>query len=100
MDATAAGIEADDLLQLLGALSSAADTVVDAVLVALGSAASADAGSVDTLVGRGRGLLSHGLGRLTLHRLGRRAGVTSEDDTRQIAARLSGISGADQPEPS
>lgn len=101
VDATAAGIEADDLLALLGALGSAADAVADAVLTALGTAAPTDdADSVDTLVGRGRGLLSHGLGRLTLHRLGRRAGVTSDDDTRQIAARLSGLSAVGQREPS
>ncbi len=101
VDATAAGIDADDLLLLLAALGSAADAVADAVLVALGGARPADdTGSVDTLVGRGRGLLSHGLGRLTLHRLGRRAGVNSDDDTRRIAERLSGVAGADRREPS
>jgi DNA-binding transcriptional MerR regulator len=92
VEALTAGIEVDDLLRLLGALGSAADAVADAVLVALASAAPTDdAAPVEGLVGRGRGLLSHGLGRLTLHRLGRRAGVTEDDDTGQIAARLSGV---------
>ena len=100
VDATAAGIGSDDLLTLLTSLGSAADAVADAVLNALASAMPADAGSVDVLVGRGRGLLSHGLGRLTLHRLGRRAGVSSDDDTEQIAARLSGFRAVNQQEPS
>lgn len=90
IEALAAGIEVDALLTLLGAIGSAADAVADSVLVALASAPATDPAAVEGLVGRGRGLLSHGLGRLTLHRLGRRVGVTNDDDASQIATRLSG----------
>jgi hypothetical protein len=89
-DAGAAGIEPDDVLILLRAVGSAADAVAGAVLDALGHLTPRDDPSpVEALVGRGRGLLSHGLGRLTLHRLGRAAGVSDGDDTRQVIARLS-----------
>lgn len=88
VDARAAGLGPDALLTLLGALGTAAEAVADAVLLALGELPPAsDPVPVEALVSRGRGLLGHGLGRLTLHRLGHRAGVT-DDDAGRIAARL------------
>jgi hypothetical protein len=37
---------------------------------------------------RGRGLLAHGTGRLTIHRLGRRLGITDEATTTEALRRL------------
>lgn len=98
IEALAAGIQVDILLTLLGALGSAADAVADSVLIALASAPATDPATVEGLVGRGRGLLSHGLGRLTLHRLGRRVGVTKDDDSSQIATRLASADPASRAE--
>jgi DNA-binding transcriptional MerR regulator len=76
IDALAAGLAPDAVLQLLGQLRAAADTASQAVLEALTRVPTAtDAATIDALVTRGRGLLAHGLGRLTLHRLGRRLGA-------------------------
>lgn len=89
VDALAAGLEPDSVLDLLGTFHTAADTVAEAVLRAVSRIpAGSDDSAVAALVGRGRGLLAHGLGRLALHRIGRAVGVTDDDDTSQIAARL------------
>jgi len=89
LDAIDAGIESDAALELLGSLRLAADTAADAVLAAVATVRSrSDQQAVQRLVGRGRGLLAHGLGRLTLHRIGRNVGVTDDDTAAQITQRL------------
>lgn len=89
IDALDAGIEPDAVLDLLTALRSAADNVAGAVLDTIGTLpASADQEATERLVGRGRGLLAHGLGRLTLHRIGRNVGVTDDDTAARITERL------------
>ena len=89
VDALAAGIDADDVLALLGTFRSAADAVSDAVLASVARLpARADAGAVDALIGRGRGLLAHGLGRLTLHRIGHSVGVTETDTPADVTRRI------------
>lgn len=89
IDALDAGVESNAVLELLGALRLSADTATDAVLAAIaGIPSRADQQAVERLVGRGRGLLAHGLGRLTLHRIGRRVGVTDGDTAAQITERL------------
>jgi hypothetical protein len=83
------GCGCSTVLGLLGTFRAAADSVADAVLDAFTRIPRrADDSAVETLVGRGRGLLAHGLGRLTLHRLGQSVGVTDEDTPAQITARL------------
>lgn len=89
IDALDAGVDPTAVLELLTTLRSAADTVADAVLDTIGVLpARADQGASERLIGRGRGLLAHGLGRLTLHRIGVVVGVTELDTAAQIAERL------------
>ena len=89
IDALDTGMPPDAVLRLLNTVNQAADTVADAVLDSIaGIPSRSDHDAVDHLVGRGRGLLAHGLGRLTLHRIGRRVGVTDDDTAAQISERL------------
>jgi len=89
LDAVDAGIEPGAAVELLASLRLAADTAADAVLAAIAAIpARADQQAVERLVGRGRGLLAHGLGRLTLHRIGDHVGVEDDDTPAQIAERL------------
>jgi DNA-binding transcriptional MerR regulator len=89
LDAADAGVEPDAVLELLRSLRLAADTAADAVLATIAALPRrSDQQAVQRLVGRGRGLLAHGLGRLTLHRIGRDVGVTGEDTAAQITGRL------------
>jgi DNA-binding transcriptional MerR regulator len=89
IDALAAGIHIDTVLRLLGTFRAAADSVAEAVLGTFARIPRrADETAVERLVGRGRGLLAHGLGRLTLHRLGHTVGVTDADTPAQITERL------------
>jgi DNA-binding transcriptional MerR regulator len=89
IDALAAGIEPGRVLGLLGTFRAAADSVTESVLDTFASIPRhADGSAVETLVGRGRGLLAHGLGRLTLHRIGRTVGVADDDTAAQITERL------------
>jgi DNA-binding transcriptional MerR regulator len=79
IDALGAGYDPDRVLDLLDVVGRAADTIADAVLATLTDAPSE---AVDEhlaqLATRGRGLLSHGIGRLTIHTIGRRLGITDE----------------------
>lgn len=89
VDALAAGLDSDAVLDLLAALSAAADSVTSAVLDAFTQVPKrADDATIDALVGRGRGLLAHGLGRLALHRIGRAVGATDDDIPAQLTQRL------------
>ncbi len=79
VDMLAAGYDGDRVLDLLGVVGSAATTVSDAVMATLATVpAQADADQLVALATRGRGLLAHGVGRLTVHSLGRRLGITDE----------------------
>lgn len=81
IDAQLAGLSPDDVIALLRAIQHAADTVADEVLHQLGRLPAASDGDATTaFLHRGRGLLAHGVGRLTLHRIGRRLGITAEED--------------------
>ena len=76
IDALAAGLDPGTVLSLLAQSAAAADTAAEAVLDAFARIPrGADDATVDALVARGRGLLAHGVGRLTLHRLGRTVGA-------------------------
>lgn len=89
VDARDAGLEPDALLGLLDSFRAAAESVAEAVLDAVAKIPPrSDHATVERLVGRGRGLLAHGLGRLTLHRIGRKVGVTEDETSTEITERL------------
>lgn len=81
IDSFDAGVAPGDVLELLATIRRAADLVADEVLEQLARLpADAHPDRAAVLVQRGRGLLAHGVGRLTLHRVGRKLGVSDEDD--------------------
>jgi DNA-binding transcriptional MerR regulator len=89
IDASNAGYRPADVLALLGAIRRAADTVTEQVVDQLANLPDdADAGAAVTFLRRGRGLLAHGVGRLTLHRIGRRLGIATEAEVESTIERL------------
>jgi DNA-binding transcriptional MerR regulator len=81
VDAADAGLDADRIVALLEAIRAAADIVAGAALNELAQLpADADEAAVRSLLQRGRGLLAHGVGRLAVHRIGRRLGITDETE--------------------
>lgn len=88
-DALASGYDPDRILGLLAEIGRAADTIADAAGAVLAERPPGVA--ADRLVAfatRGRGLLAHGTGRLTIHRLGRRLGITDESTASETLRRL------------
>jgi len=76
VDLLDAGYPADQLLDFLRVLHEATSRVADAALTALANPpAGLAAEALDRIASRGRGLLAHGVGRLTIHNLGTRLGV-------------------------
>lgn len=81
IDALAAGYDSDRVLALLTTVGRATRTIADAVVATLTAAHdTSDHDELVALATRGRGLLAHGVGRLTIHTLGRRLGVTDETE--------------------
>jgi DNA-binding transcriptional MerR regulator len=79
VDALAAGYEPDRLLDLLTVVGRAADTIADAVVLAMAERpADATTEELVAFATRARGSLAHGAGRLTIHALGKRLGMTDE----------------------
>jgi DNA-binding transcriptional MerR regulator len=74
IDAQAAGFAPEDVIALLRAIQRAADIVSDEVVQQIGRLP-VGADDAAAFLQRGRGLLAHGVGRLTLHRIGRRLGI-------------------------
>ena len=90
-DALTVGYSIDAVLDLLRAIGDAANQVADASVEAL--AQQPAHGTTDELVSfatRARGLLAHGTGRLTIHTLGKRIGITDEADVRAGIRQLIG----------
>jgi DNA-binding transcriptional MerR regulator len=88
-DAIAAGYPPSAVLQLMESIDHAAAAIADAVVAAM-TERPADV-TTEQLVAfatRARGLLAHGAGRLTIHALGKRLGITDEaavsDGLRQL----------------
>jgi hypothetical protein len=76
------------VLALLQTIGQAAGTVADATIALLGDPPpDADRDRLLALAERGRGLLAHGTGRLTVHTIGRRLGVTDEDSVATVLRR-------------
>jgi DNA-binding transcriptional MerR regulator len=81
IDAQGAGFAADDVIALLAAIQRAADTVADEVAHQIGRLpADTDPQTTAAFLQRGRGLLAHGVGRLTIHRIGQKLGIYDEAD--------------------
>ena len=88
-DALAAGVDPDAVVELLTVIGTAASNIADSVAVTLAALpTAADQNRVTALVARGRGLLGHGTGRLTIYTLGRRLGVSDDDPANDVLARL------------
>ena len=89
VDAAAAGYEADAILALLKAVRAATATIADATLAMLGERpARHDPANLIALATKGRGLLAHGTGRLTVHTIGRRLGVERDGDLAPALAQF------------
>lgn len=81
VDAVAAGYDPDAVLSLLRTVREATATIADATLAMLGDRpAHHDPAKLIALATKGRGLLAHGTGRLTVHTIGRRLGIERDDD--------------------
>jgi hypothetical protein len=93
-DALSAGYDVERVVTLLAAISRAAEGIASAVVDALAERpAGADQIGLDALAIRGRGLLAHGTGRLTVHSLGRRLGITDEATAPHLIRQLLGADG-------
>jgi DNA-binding transcriptional MerR regulator len=78
-DAVGAGYDAWRVLDLLRTLSQATESIADAVAMAMAERPTGvDTDRLVAFATRGRGLLAHGTGRLTIHALGKRLGITDE----------------------
>jgi DNA-binding transcriptional MerR regulator len=79
VDILNAGIEADHALELLRVVGRATGKIADAVVTTLAKRPdNIDQDRLAAFATRGRGLLAHGTGRLTVHTIGRRLGITDE----------------------
>jgi DNA-binding transcriptional MerR regulator len=88
-DALGAGYDANRVLGLLRSVHEAAESMADAAVTALAERpAGADTDRLVALATRGRGLLAHGAGRLTIHALGKRIGITDEADVPDALRQL------------
>ena len=87
--ALAAGADPDRVIELLTVIGAAASAIADSVTAVLAALpATADPDRVAALAARGRGLLGHGTGRLTIHTLGRRLGVSDANPAPAVLTRL------------
>ncbi|MGH3397718.1 MAG: MerR family transcriptional regulator [Streptosporangiaceae bacterium] len=90
-DALAAGIEPETVTGLLTVIGTAASAIAGSVTAALAALPpDADPDRVAALTARGRGLLGHGTGRLTIYTLGRRLGVSDGDPAPAMLTRPAG----------
>lgn len=91
-DALDAGYTPERVLELLAAIGRAAADVADAVVAALAAPPEiSDQAALAALATRGRGLLAHGTGRLTIHTLGRRLGITHDATAPDLIRKLLGV---------
>jgi DNA-binding transcriptional MerR regulator len=88
-DAVAAGYPTDAVLALLTTIRDATTVIADATVNLLSDRpAGSDAAQLVALATRGRGLLAHGTGRLTIHAIGRQLGIDHDGDTTAALRRL------------
>jgi hypothetical protein len=86
IDAQSAGLDADDVIALLGTIRRAADAVADQVVDHISRLPSG--ADTTAFLQRGRGLLAHGVGRLTLHQIGKKLGITDENQVDPTLRRV------------
>ena len=81
VDALDAGYDADAVLALLITIRNATAAIADAAIALIGNRpADHDRDKLVSLATRGRGLLAHGTGRLTVHTIGRRLGIDRDSE--------------------
>jgi DNA-binding transcriptional MerR regulator len=89
VDAVAAGYPPDAVLALLTTIRDATTVIAGATLDLLRDRpAGSDAAQLVALATRGRGLLAHGAGRLTIHAIGRQLGIDHDGDTTTALRQL------------
>ena len=91
IDSLAAGYEADRVLGLLTTIRTATAAIAGATIDLL--ADRPEGTGTDELIAlatRGRGLLAHGTGRLTVHAIGRSLGIDHDGDTAEAIRSLLG----------
>lgn len=82
VDAIGAGYQPDAVLALLTTIRQATTVIAGATVDLLSNRpAGSDADQLVALATRGRGLLAHGTGRLTIHAIGRQLGIDDDGDT-------------------
>jgi DNA-binding transcriptional MerR regulator len=88
VDVLAAGYRPDAVLGLLRTVHGATTTIADAVVTLLAKPpASASSKQISALAARGRGLLAHGTGRLTVIAIARRLGIHNPTDAPAAARK-------------
>lgn len=89
IDAHGAGFAPDDVIALLASIQRAADTVADEVADQIRRLPpDTDPQTTAAFLQRGRGLLAHGIGRLTIHRIGQKLGIHNEADVDPAIDRI------------
>lgn len=86
IDLGASGATPQTTLVLLRAIADAADSIADAVVAGIPEL-QLGPDEAAAMLRRGRGLLAHGVGRLTLHRTGLRLGISEETDVEPALRR-------------
>jgi DNA-binding transcriptional MerR regulator len=93
IDALAAGYDPDRVLGLLATIRSATATIAGAAIDLLADRPKqTGSDQLVALATRGRGLLAHGTGRLTVHAIGRSLGIDHDTDTTDAIRTLLGAS--------
>jgi DNA-binding transcriptional MerR regulator len=94
IDALDVGVTATDVLTLLSVIHASANAVAEEAVRQLQHLpVGADATKTLAFLQRSRGLLSHGIGRVTLHQIGRKLGVGDENDVGPVFERIVGRPG-------
>ncbi len=89
VDALAAGYEPDRVLDLLTTIRNATAAIAAAAVALLTDRpADADPDQLAAIATRGRGLLAHGTGRLTIYAIGKELGIDHDGDTTTALRQL------------
>lgn len=87
----AVGYEPDRVLSLLDTIARATTTIAEATIGLFADRPpQADPDQLVALAERGRGLLAHGTGRLTIHTIGHRLGITDDSTVTDTFRQLLG----------
>jgi DNA-binding transcriptional MerR regulator len=85
------GYPPDAVLRLIGEIAQAASTIAASVVAATSARPTeADADDLVAFATRARGLIAHGTGRLTIHAIGKRLGITDDAAVADGLRRLMG----------